>query len=168
MASSGCHEICFDARSPAHAESSASPVWSFAANACFQSPHARLSLRNLLQLLLRVDPRLGFVRIVQERKHPVVFVVRQRIKFVSMALSTLCRHPQHCFADAVDAVEHLDHAKLLRHDRAFFVDHAVAQKSCGDDLFLRRIGQKISGNLLDKKLVVGHVEIDGFNHPVAP
>ena len=85
-----------------------------------------------------------------------------------MTLSTLGRQSQHGFSDAVDAVEHLDHTKLFRHDRPFFVDHAVSQKSSGDDLFLSCIGQEISGDLFNKKLVVWHIEIDGFNNPVAP
>ena len=85
-----------------------------------------------------------------------------------MALSTLCGQAQHRFADAVDAVEHFDHSKLFCHNRAFFVDHAVSQKSCRDDLLLRRVRQQIASNLFDKKLVVGHVAIEGINHPVTP
>ena len=63
-----------------------------------------------------------------------------RIKFVRVTLSALQRHPKYGFSKAIHAVEHFNHAKLLWNNRSFFVDHAIAQKSRGDDLFLSCIG----------------------------
>ena len=35
-------------------------------------------------------------------------------------------------------------------------------------LGLRRVWQQVAGDLLDDELVVGHVAIDGVDHPIAP
>ena len=53
-------------------------------------------------------------------------------------------------------------------DRAFFVYHAVTQKAGSDALRLRRVWKQVAGNLLNNKLVVGHVAIDRIDDPIPP
>ena len=119
-------------------------------------------------LLGRVDVGPRLVGVVQKRKQAVILVVRDRIELVRMTLGALGRQPEHRFAEAVDAVEHLDHPEFLRDDRSFLVDRAIAQEARGDDLLLRCIRQKITGDLLHDELVVGHVAVERSDHPVAP
>ena len=119
-------------------------------------------------LLRRVDVRTRLVGVVQERKQAVILVVRERVELMRVALGALGRQSEHRLAEAVDAVEHLDHPEFLRDDRPLLVERAIPQEARGDDLLLRRIRQQVAGDLLDHKLVVGHVAIDRGNHPVAP
>ena len=106
--------------------------------------------------------------VVEEREQAVILFVGERIELVGVALGTLGGDPQHCLAEAVDPVEHLDHPELLRDDRPFLVEHAVAKESGGHDLILRGIRQEIPGDLLDHEAVVGEIAVEGPDHPVAP
>ena len=121
-----------------------------------------------LQLLGGVDVRPGLVGVVQEGEQAVVFVVRDRIELVGVALGALRGEAEHRLAHAVDTIEHLRHPELLRNDRALLVEHAVAEEAGGHDLILRRIRQQIACDLLDHELVVGQIAAEGVDHPVAP
>ena len=120
----------------------------------FNIANRLLHALNLLFLFRCVDPRLGFVGVIQEGKHPVILVMRNRIKFVGVALSTLCRKTEDRFSQAVHPIEHLNHAKLFGDDGSFFIEHAVAQESSGDDLVLSRVRQQVTSNLFDQELIV--------------
>ena len=122
----------------------------------------------LPQLLGGIDPRLGFVGVVQEGEQPVVLGVGDRVELVGMTLGALDGQPEHRLANAVEAIEHLRHAELLGHDGPFFVDHAVAEEAGGDQLILRGMGQEVAGDLLDQELVVGHVGVVSPHDPIAP
>ena len=119
-------------------------------------------------LLGRVDVRPRLVGVVEECKQAVILVVRERVELVRVALGALGRQAEHRLAKAVDAVKHLDHPEFLRDDRPLLVDRAIAQEARGDDLLLRRIRQKVAGDLLHDELVVWHVAIDRGDHPVSP
>ena len=119
-------------------------------------------------LLGRVDVRPRLVRVIEKREHAVILVVRERVELVRVALGALRREPQHRLAQAVDAVEHLDHPEFLRDDRSLLVYHAVAEEAGGHDLLLRRVGQKVASDLLHHELVVGHVAVDRGDDPVTP
>ena len=69
------------------------------------------------------------MRVVEEREHPVVLFLRQRIVLVVVALGALDGQAEHALADGVHAVEHGLHAELLGIDAAFLVDHRVAQEA---------------------------------------
>ena len=120
------------------------------------------------ELFRRVDPGSGLEGVVEKSEHAVVFVMGDRIELVGMALRALEGHPQDSFSDAIDPIEHFDHAELLRHDSTFFVDHAIAQKACRDDLFLGRVREKIAGDLFDDELIVGHILGYCIEYPVSP
>jgi hypothetical protein len=115
----------------------------------------------------RIDRDVRFVRVIQEREHPVILFLRERIVFMVVALRALNGHAENALADGVHAVEHRLHAELFGLDAAFFVDHRIAQKAGGDFLILRGIRQQIAGNLVDDELVVGQVAVEGVDHPVA-
>ena len=78
------------------------------------------------QLLGRVDVGPRLIGVVQKREQAVIFVVRDRVELVRVALSALGRQPEHRLAEAVDAVKHLDHPEFLRDDRPLLVDRAIA------------------------------------------
>ncbi len=85
-----------------------------------------------------------------------------------VTLRALERKTERAFADDIETVEHRFHAELLRDNRAFLVDHAVAEEAGGDELGLRAVGQEVAGDLLDQELVVGQVAVQGLNHPITP
>ena len=105
----------------------------------------------------RINDARRFVVVIQEREHAVIFLLRERIEFVVVALRALDRQAENAFADAIHAIEHRVHAELFRIDAAFFVEHGVAQKAGGDDLVLRRVRQLVARDLFDDKLVVRQV-----------
>ena len=115
----------------------------------------------------RIDRNIGFVRIVEEGENLVVFFLLDGIELVVVALGTLNGDAQNAFADRFHPVEHGLHAELFGIDAAFFVDHRIAQKAGRDDLILCGVGFHIAGNLVDNKLVVGQIVIEGVDHPVA-
>ncbi len=115
----------------------------------------------------RVDGDVRLVVVVEEREHPVILFLRERIVLVVVALGALDRQAEDALADRVHAVEHGLHPELLGIDAPFFVEHRVAQKTRGDDLVLRRMRQLVAGDLLDDELIVGQVAIQGADDPVA-
>ena len=121
----------------------------------------------LLLLVGRVDRDVRLVGVVQEGEHAVVFVLRQRVVLVGVALGALDGQAEHALADGVHAVEHRLHAELLGIDAAFLVDHRVAQEAGGHHLVLRGVRQQVAGDLLDDELVVGQVAVQGVDDPVA-
>ena len=58
-------------------------------------------------------------------------------------------------------------ASASRIHAPFAIRERVAEESRGDFLLLSGVRQLVTGNLLDYKLVVGHVAIDRVNHPLA-
>ena len=71
-----------------------------------------------------------------------------------MALTALNRQPQDALPNGVHAVEHRFHAELFRVNTALFVQHRITQESRRNQLILCPVGQQVSGQLLDEKLVV--------------
>ena len=105
--------------------------------------------------------------VVNERKQPVIFLLRERIEFVVMALRALDRQAEHALADGIHAIEHLVHTELLRVNPAFFVEHGVAQKTRGDDLVLGAIRDQVAGELFDDELIVREVAIERVDDVIA-
>ena len=99
------------------------------------------------------------MRIIEERKNLVILFLLQRIELVIVALRAADSQAQHALADRVHAVEHRFHAKLLRVHAAFFVDHRIAQKARRHNLVLRRLRQKIAGQLINYELVIRKIAI---------
>ena len=129
---------------------------------------ARLAedFRPLHLLLGRVYRDVRLVRVVEEREHPVVLFLLQRIELVVVTLGALDGDAEDSFSDGVYAVKHGFHPKLLGIDAALFVDHRVAQKPRGDDLTLGRVRQHVAGNLFDDELVVRYVAVQSADNPV--
>ena len=67
------------------------------------------------------DERL--VVVVQEREELVILLLLDRIVLVIVALRAIYSEPQERFSERVDPIDNRFHAKLLRIDPAFFVDH---------------------------------------------
>ena len=128
----------------------------------------RVQLRDRLLLLVGIDPRLRFIGVIQKSEEAVILRVRHGIELVRVALRTPQREAQHPRAHGIHPVEHAFHAPLLGHDRAFFVGHAVPEKTGRDDLLLRAIRQQIARDLFGDEPVVRHVRIERMDHPVAP
>ncbi len=87
---------------------------------------------------------------------------------MAVALRALRRESKGHLADTVHAVKQLNHSKLLGDDCPFFIDHAVSQKACGNNLVLSHLRQQVSGDLFDQELIVGQILIQGPNDPIPP
>ena len=57
---------------------------------------------------------------------------------------------------------------LLGKDTAFVIETVIAIIPAGDALSHGRIRQKIAGQLLGDELIIGHVVVEGGDHPIAP
>ena len=44
----------------------------------------------------------------------------------------------------------------------------ISIETGGNPLFERGVGEQVTGELFDRKLVEGHVAVDGCEHPVTP
>src|SRR5438067_8225287 len=84
-----------------------------------------------------------------------------------VALRALNRQTKDAFANAIHAIKHGIHAKLLRIDAALLVNHRISQKTGRYDLVLARIWKLITGDLVDNKLIVRHVAVQRVDYPVA-
>ena len=69
--------------------------------------------------------------------------------------------------DAIDAVKDAVDSKLFFVDTAFLIDLCVAVKTGCDLLADRRSGQQVARQLLDRKLIEGHIGIQRVDHPIA-
>ena len=118
-------------------------------------------------LLVAVDPRFRFVGVIEKGEQPEVFFMADGVELMRVALGALERESNGRFSEGVDAVENAFEAELLDDDGAFFVDHAVAHESAGDELVLGAVGDEIAGELFDQKLVIGHVGVERIDDPVA-
>jgi hypothetical protein len=83
----------------------------------------------------------------REGEQAEILLLRDGIELVVVALRALDGQAEHAFADGIHAIEHRFHAKLLGINAAFLVDHGVAQKTGGDDVVLRGVGQEVAGQL---------------------
>ncbi len=121
-----------------------------------------------LHLFVRcIDRRPRFVVAVEEREQAVVFLLRNGVVFVIVALGALDGQAEHRLSDGVHAVEHRVHAKLLGIDGALLVEHGIAQEAGGHDLILVGVRQLVAGKLLDEELVVGQITVEGVDHVIA-
>ena len=132
-------------------------------------------------LLLRrgqVEPRLEKARPVaertalvvsvgEERQHPEVVFLAERIVLVVVALRAGQRRAEPDGRGRVHAIDEDFVQRFLRIDAAFLVGHRIAVKPGGDFLVDGRIGQHVASDLLDRELVERQIAVERVNHPVA-
>ena len=133
----------------------------------FQPGHTLMHLPEPHLFRRRIDHAPGFVVIVQEGEHSIVFLLRDRVVLVIVALRAANRQAENAFADGVHPVEHRLHPELFGVRAAFLIDHRVAQKSGRHDLILGGVRQLIAGELLDNELIVGQIPVKRVDDPVA-
>ena len=83
-----------------------------------------------------------------------------------VALRAIHRQTEKRLAHGVYAINQTFDAKLFGINGAFLVAHRIAQKSRGDFLIECRIGQQVSGQLLDGELIERHVLIHCLDDPI--
>ncbi len=105
--------------------------------------------------------------IIDEGEHPIIVLLGKRIELVVVALAALDGQAEDALADGVHPVEHRIHPELFRVDRAFLVEHRIAEETGGDPLVLGGVGKLVSGELLDDELVIRQVAIEGIDDVVA-
>ena len=125
----------------------------------------------------RFDPRLGVppsgrpaglgdvVEIVDEL---VIFFLAERIVFVVVATRAARGQAHPDRRGRVDPIHRVFEQKLVDRNSLLGVVAIVAVKAGRDELFVSGLGQKVSGQLLDRKLVEGQVGVERIDHPVAP
>ena len=83
-----------------------------------------------------------------------------------VALGTIESGAKENRGSGVDPVKNLVHAVFLRMHAGLDVTGGGAVEAGGNALGRGGVGQQITGDLLDDKLVKGHISIEGVNHPV--
>ena len=104
---------------------------------------------------------------VEEGKHPVILLLLERVELVIVALRALDGEAKHGFAEGIHAVEHPLHAELLGVDGTLHVHHGIAEETRGHALILSRVGEFVPGDLLDEKLIIGQVAVEGVDDVIA-
>ena len=107
-------------------------------------------------------------RMIEERGELVILALSEWIKFMVVATTAIERQAKPNRAHGLGHVEHIIDAILLGDAAALAIDHVVAVEAGGQNLFVRRIRQKITGQLLNRELIERHVVVERTNHPVAP
>ena len=108
------------------------------------------------------------MHVVEEREHPVVVLLRDRVVFVIVTAGAFGREAEQGGAGRADAVGDVFDAVFLVDDAAFGVDDVVAVEGRGQPLGVRRIRQQVAGELFGDELAEGGVPVEGLDDPVAP
>ena len=64
------------------------------------------------------------------------------------------------------AIAGVEHCVLLIDDAAFVRRHVATIEARGNLLIERCEGQQVAGKIFDRKLIIGHVLVERFDHPV--
>ena len=106
-------------------------------------------------------------RCVKERIHPVVFLMRDRVKLVRMALRASDCQPEPDRTGGVHSINQGFVTKLIGFHTTFFVDHRIPMKCRSDSLRRGGVRKQIARKLFNRKLIEWHVAIDCCNNPVS-
>ena len=127
-----------------------------------------------LELLARwhIDARRGRVsavegRVVEEGHQLVVLALAERVVLVIVTLAAADGQSEKDRAGGVHAIDDRFDAELLGVGPALFVDKRVAVKSGRDDLVEPRVGEHVTGELLDDELIERQVAVEGIDDPIA-
>ena len=105
--------------------------------------------------------------IVEEGEEPKVFLLRDRIEFVIVALAAADGQSEPHRASRGDAIKDRINAELLGVNAALAVHLRVAMEPGGNELRRRRFFNEIAGELFDREAVERHVRIHRADDPVA-
>ena len=117
---------------------------------------------------LTTAPFAVFTGLVENVIQCEVVTLREGIEFMIVALRAAQRQPHPDSACGLHAIHHVLHARLLGDAPALAIDHVIAIEAAREFLLGRGIRQKITRELPDRELIVGHVVIDRLHHPVTP
>ena len=78
------------------------------------------------------------------------------------------RQPQPDGRSRLYAIDHIFDGVLFGNDSAFPIAAMVAIETAGDLLLESSVWQHVSGDLLNRELIEGHVLVEGINDPIAP
>ena len=114
------------------------------------------------------DADLGdrFVRIIEERKKLVVFLLRDLVVFVRVAARAPNSETEPDAAGGFGAVEHGFHAVLLLINSAFAVGEGLPVECCRENLLRARLLEQVSSKLFDRESVEWKVFVHGLDDPI--
>ena len=104
---------------------------------------------------------------VEEGKEAIVFLVRDGIELVIVALRAGDGKAEPDGAGGANTIHDALNAELLGVDAALAIDLGVAMKSGGDFLIERGLGHLITSKLFNGELVEGLVFVERLHDPVA-
>src|SRR5687768_8981839 len=108
------------------------------------------------------------VTTVIEKSHELIIIVMLKW-IVGMTMTLYARESsshQH-FPGRVHAIDHGSRSEFFVVGSAFIIGHGIAMKCSGDILRIRRIGKKITGNLLCQETIIRHIAVECIDRPVA-
>ncbi len=109
-----------------------------------------------------------FPDIIKEGVKLIVFLDREGIIFMIVAMGAFQGHAQQSLPEEVSPVGDIAAPVFLGDDAAFLRDLVIAVEGRREDLFAGGIGQQVAGQLPGDKLVVRQVPVEGIDDPVAP
>ena len=107
---------------------------------------------------------LGLIQYSEDLK---ILRLGDRVELVGVALRAGHRDPHPDRHGGVDAIDDSYVTKLFVVGATLIVGQCVAMKGGGHQLLVRWVGEQISSQLFDGKLIEGHTVVDGFDDPVA-
>ena len=106
--------------------------------------------------------------VVQDRVEPEVFLLRERIILMVVALAARDRRAHPGAHRGVDPIDDRHRPELLVDRAPLAVGKRVTVESGGHPVVESRIRQKVAGDLATRELVEWHVGVERSDHPVAP
>ena len=108
------------------------------------------------------------MHVVEEREHPIVVLLADRVVFVVVAAGAFHRQAEEGGARGADPVGDVFDAVFLVDDATFAVDDVVAVEGRGQALVSGRIRQQVAGELFGHEAVERHVRVERLDDVVAP
>ena len=106
--------------------------------------------------------------VVEEREKFVVFLVRDGIIFVAVALSAFDAETEEDIARGFHAIDHVFHTVFLYDQAALIGGAVVTVESGGDFLGHRCIGHEIAGELFGGEFFKRFIGVIGVDNPITP
>ena len=116
----------------------------------------------------RLVPAVGVGGVVEDGVELEIFLLRERVVFMVVALGAGHRGAHPGAHRGVHPVHDRDRAELLVDRAPLVVRERVAVEGGGHPVVDGGIGQEVAGDLPDRELVERHVGVERADHPVAP
>ena len=104
---------------------------------------------------------------IEKGEHRIKIFLRERVVLVVVAARAVKGHPHEDCPRRHDSVDDVSYVNLILDRAALAGRHMAAVEACRDELIIGRVGDEVTGELLDDELVVRLARVKRVDDPVA-